>query len=282
MGEKISTEKKLQYQAIQKDFKSKIPEIMIKIQRLEKENKEEQDNDIFNYRNFAVANFYLDAVEAYCNMTKAYHELYNKINETDLKEARELYFKALVSIEKIVGKFVASGLTENAEIIEALERFNPKRKLFLIKKFENKLSLLEECYHDLPKYKWSLVEMEGRYITIAKNMMNFKELQVQDPRVPYYAENYTLLNLIKAYLRKASERYRDKYMQTNKEPMDMKKAILYQEALKSICMVLGTSQETENSKKIIDAWNTILDNEEKYKEKKLKFARLNKNKSKKK
>ena len=278
MAEKISTEKKLQYQQMQKEFKARLPEIMVRMQRLEKDNKEEEDKEIIYYRNIAISNLYLDAVEVYCNMIKSYNDFNNKVNETDLKEARELYFKALVSLENVVGKYVSITLTENVELLESIHRLNPKRKLMLIRKFENRLRLLEECYGDMQKYKWHLVEMEGRFTTVAKNLMNFKELQVGDPRIPYYAENQALLTQIKQYLRKTSEKYRDKYNQTNKEAADMKRAIAYQEALKSICMVLGNPQETENAKKVIDSWNAILDKEEKDKEKRLKSEQIQKHK----
>ncbi len=267
MSEKVTTEQKLQYQVNQKESRIKIKKTASAIDELETEINKSKNKVLNYYRNIAIANYYLDIVELFSNSVIMYRKIYGKHNEEEQKEAREAFFKALVSLEKVVGKYVAGPLTENAELLESLSRFNPKRKLTLIKKFENRLRDIKEAIGDNSRYKWAVIEIEGRFIAVAKNLMNFKELDGADPRTPYYAENQTLLHMIKEYLKLASQLYREKYTRSNKEPMDMKRAIAFQEALRSICIVLGTPQEAENSKKAIDAWNTLLDKEEKEKEK---------------
>ncbi len=265
MAKKISSEEKLQFQTEIKELKNQINEIKSKIGKFERELKDDQYG-LANYYLIAIANEYLNIVSINCNMSKVNEEFLGKKSDDFLNDARKSYFKALIELEKIVGDFVDTLLHENQDILETIKKMDPKRLLNLVNKLKDTLKEIMDGYGENTKYKWSFVDMEGRYVSIFKNLLNYKRLSINDPRDPYFPENIQLLNMIKNFLRLCSEHLREKYMLGTKEVVDIKAAINFQEALRKISALLGTQEESETAKKTIESWKAMLEKEEKRKD----------------
>jgi len=123
---------------------------------------------------------------------------------------------------------------------------------------------------DLP-WKWSFVELEGRYTVVAKNLFNFRRYQEKnDPNVEGFDDRYDYMFLIKELLERASNRYREKYELTNHSPEDMKKALDFLRALKRIHILFNEKNEVQNVTKRIELWSQKLEVDLKAKEKQMK------------
>jgi hypothetical protein len=154
----------------------------------------------------------------------------------------------------------------------SLEGFSDAERLRLVRKIGYTISLLEDRYGKNSKWKWSFVEIEGRYAVIVKNLFDFRTYQEKnDPRVEGFDDRYDYLYLVKDFLIDASNRYREKYELTNHSTEDMKKAIEYLRALKRIHILFNESGELQNVSKRIELWSQKFEADLKAKETKMKL-----------
>ena len=105
------------------------------------------------------------------------------------------------------------------------------------------------------KWKWSFVELEARFATVAKNILNMKTLiSGMDPRVPGYEARMAHLNLVKKSLVQAADRYREKYELSTLRLDDFKLALSYLGAARRLFALLGEAENAETTKKKIEIW----------------------------
>ncbi len=282
MASKISTENKLKYQEESKQQKEKIKERQAMIKDYDAKAKE---NEKFtNYYYIAAANEYLNVVNDYINLNSLSMNLMKSKNESYLNDARKNYYNALIELEKVFSSYIDTELKENEEILNTVKEFNPERKLKLIQKLGYSLEMLEQSYGANTKWKWSFVDMECRYITILKNMIDWKKVGGNnDPRMPFYEEQEVLSKMAKELMLKAAERAREKYELSTHEVEDMRKATGYLNALRRIFAVFGDSQQAEEMKKKAKAWHKKIEADIKAKDRQSRAKEVeNKNKKKKK
>jgi hypothetical protein len=111
--------------------------------------------------------------------------------------------------------------------------------------------------------------MDCRYITLLKNMIDWKQVgKNNDPRMPFYQEQEVLSKMAKELLQKAAERAREKYELSTHEIEDMQKAIGYLNALRRIHSVFGESFQAEECKKKSKAWSKKIEADQKAKDRK--------------
>ena len=141
----------------------------------------------------------------------------------------------------------------------------------LMRKIGYTVSLLEDRYGQNSKWKWSFVEIEGRYAVVAKNLFDFRSFQEKnDPRIGGFDARNDYLTLVKDLLTRTSTRYREKYELTDHLQDDMKKAIDHLRALKRIYILFNESAYLQNTTKQIELWSQKYEADMKAKEKRLK------------
>ncbi len=248
------------------ELKKEIDLIQQKIKALE---KDKEGNAELN--KVKAASYYLDLVSIYCAMTELSLNLLGYKNESYLDQGRKSLYKAIILLESVVGNVIDQPLSENSENLEKIRDLSDKERLKLIRKIGYTISLLEDRYGKNSKWKWSFVELEGRYAVVAKNMFDFREYQAKnDPTIEGFDERYDLLLLVKELLLNASQRYREKYELTNHNPDDMRKAIAFLSVLKRIHIVLNEKDQIQNVAKRIELWSQKLEADIRAKEKMLK------------
>jgi hypothetical protein len=162
-----------------------------------------------------------------------------------------------------------------------MDTFTDAERLKLMKKIGYTVQLLQDKYGEKSKWRWSFVEIEGRYATVAKNLFNFRAYQEKnDPDIEGFEDRYDHLYLNKQHFNQSARRYREKYELTNHSPEDMRNAIRYLRALKRIHILFNESAEVQNATKMIDLWSAKLENDMKAQEKKLKTKLVNSGKNK--
>jgi len=259
-------EKKQRFLESVGELKKEIDKIQQKIKTLDesKENSPEINK-------IKAASYYLDLVSVYCAMTDLSQTLLGYKNESYLDQARKSLYKAIILLEGVVSNIIDMPFSENSERLEKLEQLSDADRLKLANKIGYTISLLEDRYGEKSKWKWSFVELLGRYATIVKNMFDFRAYQaMNDPSIEGFDERYDLLVLIKELLLDASNKYREKYELTNHNPDDMKKAIDFIRALKRIHILLNEKNEIQSITKRIELWSQKLEADMKAKEMMLK------------
>jgi hypothetical protein len=248
-------------------LKNKVDEVNQKIKHLEIKKDENE-----NLNKIRIASHYVDLVSIYCAMTDLSLSILGYKNESYLDKGRKSLYKSIISLEAVVSNYIDMPLGENYELLKSLDSFSDTDRIKLVRKIGYTVSLLADRYGENSKWKWSFVEIEGRFSVIAKNLFDFRTFQAKnDPSEEGFNERYDYLYLVKEFLIKASNRYREKYELTNQTADDMKKAIDYLKALKRIHILFNESEEVQNVGKRIELWSQKFETDLKAKEKKLKM-----------
>jgi len=228
---------------------------------------EQKQTDNPNLSKISLASGYVDLVSVYCAMTDLSLSLLGFKNESFLDLARKSLYKSIITLESVVSNIVDLPLGENYDLLKSLEGFSDGEKLRLVKKLGFTISLLEDRYGKNSKWKWSFVEIGGRYAVVAKNLFDFRSY----PRVEGFDDRYDYLFLVKDLLIDSSNRYREKYELTDHTPDDMKKAIDSLRALKKVHTLFNEMGEVQNITKRIDLWTQKLDDDLRSKEEQAKL-----------
>jgi hypothetical protein len=185
-------------------------------------------------------------------------------SEEALNDGRKGLYKAVIYFEDIVSNYVDAPFSDYEERLAEIETIDAKGRYDLIRKTGLTLQLLENAYGDNTKWKWSFVELEGRYAAVAKNTLNLKTAVANtDPSSPDYESTMYHLKLVKKLLMQAADRYREKYELSTSRSDDFKMAINFLNALRRIHALLGERAEAETLKKKAEIWSSKLETDHK-------------------
>ncbi|MBN1899579.1 MAG: hypothetical protein JW827_12445 [Spirochaetes bacterium] len=267
---KISSAQKIEFAERTKDIKERIDELNKNTQTLLKDIA--KAGPLANYKRLSLTNIYLTLIAMHIRLSDISLEILGIKNESYLETSRKLSYKVLQTLEEIVGTYVDAPLTDNKEQLNSITHIDDLKRFKIIQKVAEAITIVEEKFGPNSKWKWSFVDMEARAAAVCKNLTDFKRIQEKnDPRIEGFAERMDLLRFIKSYLRKASDRLREKYEIATHDFGEMKKAIQYLQALYRISNIFSTgSGEVENLKKNIKIWEEKLEGDEKKEEEKKK------------
>jgi len=194
-------------------------------------------------------------------------------NEEILNECRRSLYKAVIYLENIVTNLVDAPFSEYEDKLALIEAFDANQRYYLIRKMGFAIDLLEHAYGDNSKWKWTFVELEGRFATVAKNIVDLRGAVANtNPESPYYESTVYHLRLIKKLLAQAATRYRDKYELSTQQVLDFKMGISFLAALRRLHFVLAESEDAEEMKKKVHIWTAKLDTDIKKQEEAKKRA----------
>ena len=186
-------------------------------------------------------------------------------NTDALNEARKTLYKAIIYLEEIVTNFVDAPYADYAEKVDEIASVPFEKRYFLARKLGLAIRLLIDAYGDNTKWRWSFVELQGRYATVAKNMIDMREASKNyfDPRSPDFDNTIYYLRLIKKLLNESATNYRDRYELSTKRIDDIRLAINYLLALRRINIMLNEKDEAEELKKKIIVWKNKMEADQK-------------------
>ncbi|MDR2447011.1 MAG: hypothetical protein LBD58_06940 [Treponema sp.] len=214
-----------------------------------------------------LANGTLDLSSYYLVLNALSVSMLNKKNEDAINNARKSIVDAITFMEGVVSPFLDAPYGEYEDKLELLASFSAQERYFLVRKLGFSIDLLKAAYGENPKWKWMLVDLEGRSITIIKNFLDLKKAVANtDLRSPDYEPTVYHLSLIKKLLSRGANIFREKYELTYKLPNDLKKSIDFLNSLRYLHSMLGESGDAESLKRKIDTWNEKLKKDLKEKE----------------
>jgi hypothetical protein len=224
-----------------------------------------------SYQKLSLANANLDIVSNYLLMSSLSLSFLGIKNETFLNEGRKCLYKAIIYLEEIVSAHVDAPFSDYEAGLETISGFSDEKRYNLMRKMGFTIDSLEDGYGDNSKWKWSFVDLEGRFAATAKNLLNLKTfIAGMDPRSEGYSARIALLALARDLLQQSADRYREKYELSTHRIDDIKAAINYLSAVRRLHIVLGESDQAEVVKKKAEIWRTKMENDLKKAEEKPK------------
>ncbi len=188
-------------------------------------------------------------------------------NESYLNDARKCLYKSIIYLEEAVTNFIDVPFSDYEENLASIEAIDDMHRYNLLRRLGFSIDTVEDSFGDNTKWKWSFVELQGRFATVGKNLIDLKSIfKNLDPRIDGYNERMNWIGFVKSLLQTAADKYREKYELVTQRIDDIKLAINYLSALKRLHMVLNDAPNIEVIKKKIEVWSTKMEADLKKKE----------------
>jgi len=151
--------------------------------------------------------------------------------------------------------------------VQSVDGVAQRQKYTLIRKMGFAIDSVIEGFGENSKWKWSFVELKGRYAVITKNLINLKTVLSQmDPRVEGDSEIRAHMDLSRRLLQQSADRYREKYELSTLRLDDIKTAINFLSALRRLHVLFGESEEADVIKRKIDIWRAKMEDDQRKQE----------------
>lgn len=230
------------------------------ISEKEKEIIKDMENDNTNvaYKKISLVDDMLHIVTLYLVINDISIQILSIKKIDSLNEARKILYKAIIYLEETVTSKVDVVYSEYEENVQKISNISVDDRYYLVRKVGLAIHLVIDAYGDNTKWKWSFVELEGRFATVAKNLLDLKiACKVYfDPGHTDYKTTAFYFQLIERLLDKTANSYRDRYELYTHSFDDIRLAINYVLALRRIQIMLGNIDEAEESKKKAASWST--------------------------
>lgn len=255
---RVSTEARDRYAEKLKEFKADIERIQVREKQILAEIQKNPEQA--GIRRLSLAHDSLNLVSYYLLMNELSVTLLGIKNDAYLNTARKGCYRSIIYLEEVVSALIDVPFSEYEERLQSIAKLDVQRRFFLIRKLGFAIKSVVAGFGENTKWKWSFIELEGRFATVAKNMIDLKNLLAGlDPRVKGYETRLAHLKLVKEYLQKAADGYRQKYELSTSRIDDFKLAIDYLSSLRRLQIVLGESNESDELRRKIDIWKTKME-----------------------
>lgn len=208
------------------------------------------------YKRLNLCDEMIGCATCYITINNLYVELVNTKDNDALNDARKLLYKAIIYLEEIVSNTVDPTQSDLEDKLALISEASVEKRFHLIRKLGLAISLLIDAFGDNTKWKWSFVELQGRYATVAKNLLDLKKASKDyfDPNSPDYDNSVLYIRLIRKLNDQSATAYRDRYELSTHRIDDMRLAIQYLSACRRVAIALGESEEAEEIKKKAGVW----------------------------
>ncbi len=186
-------------------------------------------------------------------------------NNDALNDARKILYKAIIYLEEVVTDGIDVPYSELSDKLEKISSVSIANRYMIIRKLGLAITILKDAFGDNSKWKWSFVELEGRFSTIAKNLIDMRSSVKDyfDPHSEDYETTVLYIRLITKLLTNSATAYRDKYELSTRRIDDMRNAIKYLLALRKLNVAIGNSEQAEEIKKKAIVWKDKMDSDHK-------------------
>ncbi len=217
------------------------------------------------YKKLALADEMLNLSAKYMSINTLSVNMLNFKNNDALNDARKIIYKALIYIEDVVSDFVDCSYTDLEPKLATIAEMSIEKRFFLVRKIGLTIQLLADAFGDNSKWKWTFVEIRGRFVVVAKNLLDMKQAAKDyfDPNSANYETSILYVRLIRKLLDDSASDYRDKYELGSRRRDDMQNGINLLIAARRVAMVLGDNEASEEIRKKALSWKNRLDSDTK-------------------
>jgi hypothetical protein len=262
---KVSEEAKRRYFEKIKEHKVTVEQVLQREKNLMQ--TAENDERGASYKKLHLVDESLNLVSSFVLMNNLSMSLLGIRNDALLNDARKACYKAIISLEDVVTGYLDVPYSDYSEKVEQISAFDDDSRWLMTRKLGFAIDAVRDGFGENSKWKWAFVEIEGRYATVAKNLLDLKNFVAkQDPRIEGYESRMRHLSLIKDLLGHSADGYRQKYELSTGRIDDFKLAIHYLGALRRLHILLGDSEEAESIKKKMEVWKAKMEHDRKKQE----------------
>ncbi|MDR3325690.1 MAG: hypothetical protein LBS82_06895 [Spirochaetaceae bacterium] len=242
------TDKQKHYQERVKAYQEKIQGLIkIEADTLEECRKNSSSSAL---KLFHLANEMLNMTSHYIVISGISRSVLNKRDDVALNEARKTVFKALIYLENVVTGKIDAAFSEYEENLKEIESVGIAERYGLVVKIGFTISLLKNAYGDNTKWKWSFVDIEGRYAVVVKNLFDVKTFYGNlSAASPDYNLSASYLELLEHFLHQTADRYRERFEIATQRVEDLLSAINLLRALHRIYVATNKRDEAEEIKR---------------------------------
>lgn len=182
-------------------------------------------------------------------------------NNDALNDARKILYKAIIYLEEVVTNEIDVPYSDLTPKQDKIQNIPIARRYLLIRKLGLAINMLEDAFGDNSKWKWSFVELKGRFATVAKNLIDMKNgvKEYFDPRSENYETTVLYIRMVIKMLNDSATAYRDKYELSTRRIDDMRNGIKYLLALRKLYIAINDSAQAEEVKKKAVVWKDKMD-----------------------
>ncbi|TVR05221.1 MAG: hypothetical protein EA403_03335 [Spirochaetaceae bacterium] len=259
---KISTEAKQRYFEKVREYKQRADQYLAREKTVLASIQSEGNGA--SYKRLVLADDRLNLASYFLLLNRISVSLLGVKNDAFLNDARKSCYQSVIFLEEVVTNLIDAPFSDYSDHLELIADFHDAHRFEMARKLGFTIQSVEDDFGDNSKWKWSFVELEARYATITKNLINLRTVIAgMDPRVEGYESRVAHLSLAKELLQRAADRYREKYELSTLRIDDFKLAIAYLASLRRIHIMLGETQNAEVIKKKIDVWKAKMETDEK-------------------
>lgn len=260
---KISTETRELFNAKTETYQTRIAASLDKEKSLL--NLIEKDSSGTAYKRLLLAEEMMSVATLYMMINTLSTEILETKNNDALNDARKSLYKAIIYLEDIVSNFIDTPYSELEGKLAEISNTPLEKRYYLVRKLGLAIKMLMDGFGDNTKWKWSFVELQGRFATVSKNMIDMKLASKDffDPRSPDYDNTVLYVRLIKRLLGQSASQYRDRYELSTRRLDDIRLAIQYLIAQRRLCLVINEKDEAEEIKKKAVVWKEKMDADQK-------------------
>ena len=217
------------------------------------------------YKKIELADLMIYIATQYIAISNLSVSILETKNNDALNDARKVIYKAIIYLEQVVSNTVDCPYAELEPRLNSIADFPIKNRYYLVRKLGLVIDLLWTAFGDNSKWKWSFVDIRGRFAIVSKNLIEMKAAAKNyfDPSSPDYDDTVLYVRLVRNLIEKSSAEYRDKYELSTRRIDDMRIAINLLIAKRRIAMILGDKDEAEEIKKKATIWKEKMDSDQK-------------------
>ncbi len=259
---RISEEAKRKYNERVKEYKSQIESF----HRREKAVLAtiEQSPQGAAYKRLALSDERLNLASIYLLLNRISQSMLSIKNDEFLNSARKSCYSSIIYLEQVVTDHLDAPFSDYAESLEQIASLSMAKRYELIQKLGFTIDSVKDGFGDNNKWRWSFVELEGRFAVVAKNILDLRSVIAGlDPRVDGYEQRLAHVRLVKDRLKHSGERYRERFELSTNRADDIKKGIDFLNALKRLHTLLGEPQLADEIKRRAEVWKSRMEDEEK-------------------
>lgn len=256
---KISEETRLHFNEAVQPYKDKI-NVTLEKEKTMLNAMHQGDLDL-GYKKLLLCEDMIYVASLYIAQNSLSLKLMEVKNNDALNDARKILYKAIIYLEETVTNVIDISYADLTENYDLIKNIGIDKRYLIIRKLGLAIRILKDAFGDNSKWKWSFVELEGRFTTVTKNLIDMRDASKDyfDPRSEHYETTVLYIRLITKLLNDAATGYRDRYELSTRRIDDMRDAIKYLLALRRLYIVLGNSEQSEEIKKKAVVWKEKMD-----------------------
>lgn len=186
-------------------------------------------------------------------------------NNDALNESRKIIYKAIIYLEELVTNIIDIPYSDLLKSYESIDDYSMEKRFYIIRKLGLAITLLEIAFGDNSKWKWSFVELKGRFAVVAKNLIDMRKAAKSyfNPNDEDYETTILYIRTLVKLLDASASGYRDKYELSTRRIDDMRNGIKFLLARHKLALAINDVKTAEEIKKKAIVWKDKMDSDQK-------------------